>query len=182
MNQRVKRLTAVICLAAVMILAAGCKKESAAVDVALADIVKAVKDAYGENYLPSMELDAQVLEELYGLSPDMYEEAFGEMPMISVQVDTFVAVHASPGQADAVEAALNSYRDYLVNDTMQYPMNVGKINGSCVYRSGDYVFFIMLGDMPMEVTDQGDEAAKNYAQEQNRIAIEAIDAVLNRAQ
>ena len=100
--------------------------------------------------------------------------------MMSVHVDTFIAVHANEGQADTVEEALNSYREYLVNDTMMYPMNIGKVAACRVYRNGDYVFFIMLGSIPLEVSDQGDEATKTYAEEQNEIAVKAIEELLNK--
>ena len=182
MNKNIKCLALSVLCVLTMILAVGCKKESApeAVNVPITDIVEAVKAAYGENYLASMELDATMLEELYGVKPEMYTEIYGAMPMMSAQVDTFIAVRAAEGQADAVEAALNSYRDYLVADTFQYPVNVPKIAGSKVYRNGDYVFYIMLGEMPMEVIDQGDEAAKAHAEEQNQIAIDTINGLLNK--
>ena len=41
------------------------------------------------------------------------------------------------------EKALTSYRDYLINDSLQYPMNVPKVNASSVLREGDYVFFVI---------------------------------------
>ncbi len=182
MKKIFKRILVSLLCVLTMALAVGCKKEEApaAVNVPIADIVEAVKAAYGESYLAQMEIDATSLEELYGLKPEMYTEVYGGMPMMSVHVDTFIAVRAAEGQADAVEAALTSYRDYIVSDTMMYPMNIGKVAGSKVYRNGDYVFFIMLGEIPLEVSDQGDEATKAYAEEQNDIAIKAIDELLNK--
>ena len=182
MNKNIKRFVVSVLCVLTMILAVGCKKEGASVaaNVPITDIVEAVKTAYGENYVANMELDATMLEELYGVKPEMYTEVYGAMPMMSAQVDTFIAVRAAEGQADAVEATLNGYRDYLVADTFQYPMNLPKIAGSKVYRNGDYVFFIMLGTMPMEVIDQGDEAAKAHAEEQNQIAIDTINGLLNK--
>ena len=98
--------------------------------------------------------------------------------MISTQVDTFVAVEAKDGKADAVASALNSYRDDLVNNSMQYPMNIPKVNASRVYQKGNYVFFLMLGAAaPNDVMD--DEAASlTFYQQQNDIAVKAIDGVL----
>lgn len=60
----------------------------------LADVVQAVKDAYGENYLPSTPLDEQMLTDIYGLDMENVEEVIGEAPMISAHVDTFIAVKA----------------------------------------------------------------------------------------
>lgn len=177
-NNIFKRVFCVIlCLGCVAMLAA-CKKTQTQPDVPLTDIADKVKEAYGDAYIPQGTVDETALEQQYGLTTDMYKEAYGEVAMISVQVDAFIAVHANEGKADAVEEALNKYRDYLINDAMNYPMNIGKVNGSTVYRNGDYVFFIMLGDMPTDVTDQGEEAAKTYAQEQNQIAVKAIEEML----
>ena len=182
MKKTLKHMLVCVVLVTAMVMAVGCKKEETpvAANVAIADIVDAVKGAYGENYLAQMELDAVTLEELYGVKPEMYTEVYGAMPMMSAQVDTFIAVRAAEGQADAVEAALNSYREYLLADTFQYPVNLPKIAGSKVYRNGDYVFFIMLGEMPMEVIDQGDDAAKAHAEEQNNIAIQTIEGLLSK--
>lgn len=169
-------IVSVLCL--ILAMGAGCSKGSSQPDVSLTDILDQVKSAYGESYIPQMELDQETLEQKYGLTEDMYKEAIGEAAMISVQVDEFVAVHANEGRADDVEKALNDYRDYLINDALNYPMNIGKINGSKVYRNGDYVFFIMLGDMPQEIMDGSEEEAKAYAEEQNDIAVKAIDSLL----
>lgn len=144
----------------------------------LNDVTDAVKKAYGENYLPSMDLTADDLSSRFGLNSDDYAAAYGQVAMISTQVDTFVAVEAKDGKADAVASALNSYRDDLVNNSMQYPMNVPKVNASRVYQKGNYVFFLMLGAAaPNDVMD--DEAASlTFYQQQNDIAVKAIDGVL----
>lgn len=144
----------------------------------LNDVTDAVKKAYGENYLPSMDLTADDLSSRFGLNSDDYAAAYGQVAMISTQVDTFVAVEAKDGKADAVASALNSYRDDLVNNSMQYPMNLPKVNASRVYQKGNYVFFLMLGAAaPNDVVD--DEAASlTFYQQQNDIAVKAIDGVL----
>ena len=144
----------------------------------LKDVTDAVKKAYGENYLPSMDLTADDLSSRFGLNSDDYAAAYGQVAMISTQVDTFVAVEAKDGKADAVASALNSYRDDLVNNSMQYPMNIPKVNASRVYQKGNYVFFLMLGAAaPNDVMD--DEAASlTFYQQQNDIAVKAIDGVL----
>lgn len=151
---------------------------SASDGVALSTILDAVKNAYGENYLPSMDLTEEDLKTRFGLNSADYTEALGQVAMISTQVDTFVAVHAKEGKADAVVSALNTYRDDLVNNSMQYPMNVAKVNASKVYQNGDYVFFIMLGTFaPDDIVDD-EEASVKFHEEQNDIAIQAIDETL----
>lgn len=148
------------------------QEQTSAKEVALADIHEAVKAVYGEYYLPSMEQDAEYISALYGITEDMYEEAIAEVAMISAQVDTFLAFKAKEGQADAIEEKLNEYRDYLINDSMQYPMNIPKIQASQVVREGDYVFFVQLGWVEDDMLDE-DELLKKY-QESNQLAVDAI--------
>ena len=142
-------------------------------------IRQAVVDAIGENYFPQMQIPAEYLEG-FGLTADMYEEFFGEMPMISTNVDTLIVIKAKEGQVEAVEGVLNAYRENLVNDTMQYPMNLGKIQASEVKTIGNFVCFIQLGGDVMDALEQGDEEVIKHCQAQNAIAIEALEGAINQ--
>ncbi len=119
----------------------------------------AVAEALGEEYWPDMALDPELLEMYFGLTDDMYEDYLAEMPMISANVDTLVVVKPKEGQADAVEEALSAYRESKVNDTMQYPINVGQIEASRVEKIGDYVCFVQLGGNTQDAFGQGGDAA-----------------------
>lgn len=145
---------------------------------ALQSAKKAVTDALGDDYWPDSEIPEEMLNETYGVSADLYDAYLGECPMISVNVDTLLIIHAKDGKVEDVENALNAYRDSLVNDTMQYPMNLGKIQASRVERIGDYVCFVQLGADTSSVEEQGDEAVITYCQEQNELALEAIRQTL----
>ena len=145
---------------------------------ALKNAKKAVTDALGDNYWPDSEIPEEMLEGTYGVSADLYDAYLAEMPMISVNVDTLLIIHAKDGKVEDVENALNAYRDNLVNNTMQYPMNLGKIQASRIERIGDYVCFVQLGADTSSVEDQGDEAVITYCQEQNELALEAIRQTL----
>lgn len=146
-------------------------------DVALEDIHTAIKDLFGENYLPSMPLDTEYLELTYGVSPEWIESYIAEIPMISFHVDTLIAIKAVDGQADNVQAALDDYRAYIVENSLQYPANVPKVKASRVYRAGDYVFFIMLGVIPDEYMDD-EEGAYNVAVENNEKVVSKIEELL----
>lgn len=143
----------------------------------LEELHTAVKNAYGDNYLPSMSLDATAMTEQVGLTMDNVEEFIAEGPMISAHVDTFIAIKAKEGKGADVETELNAYRDYLVSESLQYPGNMAKVNASRVFRHGDYVFFIMLG--AMNDAAETDEEAATFAEEQTQIAVDAIEAVFN---
>lgn len=142
-------------------------------------IRQAVVDALGENYWPQTAMPAEFLEG-YGLTADMYDELFGEMPLISTNVDTLIIIKAKEGQVAAVEDVLNAYRENLVNDTMQYPMNVGKIQASEVKTIGSFVCFVQLGGDVMEAAEKGDEEIIKHCQAQNAIAIEALESAIGQ--
>ncbi len=137
----------------------------------MSSIRQAVVDAMGENYWPDTQIPAEYLEG-YGLTADMYVDFWGEMPMISTNVDTIMIVKAAEGQTEAVEGVLNAYRDVQVNDTLQYPMNVGKVQASQIQVIGDYVCFVQLGADTMDLED---EESIRHCQEQNQMALEAVE-------
>ncbi len=139
-------------------------------------IHNAVKDAYGESYIPNMEYDSETARELFGLEPEWYDDMIAEGPMISVHVDTFIAVHPTEGNLENVENALTEYRDYLVSNSIQYPSNQVKVEAARVETIGDYVFFLMLGNIDLEIEDE-EEMLAAY-QEQNQIAVDAITEAL----
>lgn len=140
----------------------------------MAAVRTAVTDALGENYWPDTPMMPDMLEVFYGIAPDMYEDYFAETPMISANVDALVIIKAKEDRVGEVEEALNAYRDSRVNDTMQYPMNVGKIQASRVERIGNYVCFVQLGADTEEAMESGDEAVITQCREVNELVIEII--------
>lgn len=152
------------------------------VGVTMSDIRQALVDTFGENYWPSAEIPEDMLQDICGITSDMYEEYFAEMPMISTNVDTVIIVKAKADQVAAVEEALNAYRDTLVNDTMQYPMNVGKIQASRIETFGQYVCFVQLGADTMAAAENGEEAVIEKCQQDNELALEIIQNTLTKNQ
>lgn len=144
------------------------------VDVALTDILEEIKAAYGDNYLPKMPIEAEFLEAEFGITSDMYEEVVAEQPMMSVHADRIVLVKAKEGKGEEVEKILNDAKDKKINDTLQYPMNIAKINATKVVRKGDYVAFILLGAINDSV-DVSEEAAKQFAEDEVAKGVNAFN-------
>lgn len=138
----------------------------------LSAVQKAVREAYGEDYIPSQAIEKEALSEVYGINPDDVEEFIGEGPAISAHVDQFIAIKAKDGKGPDVEKQLNAYRDKLLEGTGQYPNNMAKIKSSAVTRYDDYVFFTMLGKM--DDTSDNDESALEFAQNEAKKAVDAI--------
>ncbi len=141
----------------------------------MAGLREAVVAELGEDYWPAMAIPADILEGTYGLTPDMYEDYMGEMPMMSAHVDTLLIVKAAEGQEEAVEQALQAYRENMVENSMQYPMNLGRVQASVVERMDSYVVLALLGGDTMDAEMQGgDEAVIKQCQEMNEKALAAI--------
>lgn len=137
-------------------------------------IKTAVVDALGDSYFPNMKMSATDLETLCGVSSDLYDDYLGEVPMISVNVDTMIIIKAKEDKLSEVEDAMSAYRESLVNSTLQYPMNIGKIQASRIEIIGNYVCFLQLGGDTSSVNDGGEEAVIKHCQEQNELAIEIL--------
>lgn len=152
------------------------KKKSAKSE--LDDILSAVKKAYGEDYKPQTSMSKESLAEIVGLKSNLYDAVVAEVPMLSFNVDTFIAVHPAKGKINEVRQALEKYKKYLEEDAHQYPMNMPKVKASKVVIVGDYVFFIMLGKTNSTEEDEG--KLLSFYHKQNAIAIEAIKKVLNK--
>lgn len=141
-------------------------------------IHKKVVETFGENYIPDTPYDKTAISELFGVSEDWYDYAIAEGSMISLHVDTFIAIHATEGNLENVQNAINNYRNVLVEDTHQYPMNQLKIQGSKVFTSKDYVFFVMLGNIEDETEYDKDEDIIAEYEKLNQNTIDAITSVL----
>ena len=83
-------------------------------------------------------------------------------------------IKAKEGKAGDVAKELEAYRKKQIEEAVQYPMNMTKLEASQVITHGDYVFFVMLGGADMEAEEQGADAALKSAKENNQIAVDVI--------
>jgi PBP1b-binding outer membrane lipoprotein LpoB len=148
-------------------------------DVSPKIIVEAVASELGDEYWPDMELAPEYLDDWYGVSEDMYEEYFGQTPMISANVDTLIVVKATDEYLEDVQNALENYREAMVQDTMQYPSNLPKIQASRIETYGNYVCFVQLGgSMNGELDDE--EVMIQACQEADEQALAVIEKELTK--
>ena len=138
----------------------------------------AVAEALGEDYWPDCVMEPEYVQDLYGLKPDMSEDIFVETPMIGTNVDTLIIVQAKKDRVEDVEKALNTYREGEINNTMQYPMNIGKVQASRIETIDNYVLFIQLGGSSVDAEEEGEEKVMELSREQNEKALEAIRQAL----
>ena len=138
-------------------------------------------------------MELETLEGL-GITADMYDEFIYKVPMISANVDTLIVVKAKEDKAADVEAKLNAFRDTNINDLLQYPMNLTKIQCSQVVTMGNYVMFVQFGaGLGMDATDAAiansdkeltdDELVQiemEVIDEQNNLALDTIRNMLTK--
>lgn len=142
---------------------------------AVGKIADKIIAAYGDNYLPNMDIPADMLQSLVGLEADSYTEIFAQQPMISAHPDILIIAKAASGKTDEIKSKLEQYQDYLINESMQYPMNVAKVNASQIVANGDYVAFILLGAIN-ENEDSSEEEQAAFAEDQTAIGVNAFKA------
>lgn len=140
-----------------------------------AKLAKAVKKAYGSQYVPNVQLDKDMIKTRYGVSSSWYSSAFAEVPMISAHVDELVIFKAKNASSKKkILSAVKNYQKELKESTMQYPMNLLKIQASKVYTNGNYVCFIMLGQISSSEEEGTEEEVIKAYQKQNKKAVSAI--------
>lgn len=146
----------------------------------LSAVLEAVKTAMGDDYRPNMLMeDAEMVSEMYGLDLSLCEEFIVETPMIGMHPDVFVGVEAKDGQVEAVEAALLAYKEQLINDTMQYPMNLPKIAATDVLRVDNYVFLALMGYVDEDFS-LSDEEVTTLSKELTQKALTAAKDALSK--
>lgn len=201
MKKTIKRVGACALIAAMAVAAVGCAKteptpttpvdstvapETTPVETtpiveevgSQADALAAVLiDTYGENYLAVQMLDAETLEALYEISPDMYDDFFAAKPMMMTHVDEVIMLH-STDTAPLMEK-LNAYKEVLAADTWAYPANLPRLGTATVvdFENGWVGLFILGGQADMALQEEwgeDTEKAVTYYTEQNQKGVDAL--------
>uniref|UniRef100_UPI00405748D5 DUF4358 domain-containing protein n=1 Tax=Agathobacter sp. TaxID=2021311 RepID=UPI00405748D5 len=156
---------------------AGCGNGgSSAKDIPVEDILQAVKDAYGESYLPNAEMDAATLDEMYDIDMELMESYVAEMPMIGFHPDRVIIAKAVGGKGAELEEEFLDLKEYLIEDSFMYPANMAKTQAAQVVRNGDYVAFLLVG-AANENMEASEEEQLKFAQEETQKAVDAFNSV-----
>ncbi len=140
-------------------------------------IRKAITDLLGEDYLANMSLTKDEIKQRFGLQPSWYTDVIAEIPMMSAHVDTLVIAKAkNKNTKKKIKKQLSDYRNTLINDTMQYPMNLLKIQASKVYVKDNYVFFLLLGSVDSNTEET---ATEEQIIEAYKVEIQKITDTIN---
>lgn len=105
----------------------------------------AIKETYGDFYIPNKEISLDALVFDYGLPMTDAEDFIAESAMMTSNVDLFIGIKAHKGKGEAFANALEALKTQLVFNNRTNASRLAKIKASEVYRFGDYVFFMVLG-------------------------------------
>lgn len=104
----------------------GCGSSASNIEVSLPEAMDEFKSTLveGESVV-TQALDAELIEQFYAITPDMYTSIEAHMPMMSGVQDEYVFVEVAEGQLDAVVAAFEARQAFMVSPTsMNYPETI----------------------------------------------------------
>lgn len=174
MKKMMMLVTSLVLLAA---LFAGCTQSPAAPakQYSVDEIFDAIKEAYGDDFLPNFAMEEEYLSNVFALDMSLVDSFRLEIPAISVNQDIVLVVKAQEGKGADVEAVLNEAKDTSIKNGMWYPATLPKVNAAKVVRNGDYVCFLMVG--AIDDTNETEEDRAAFAEEQVQKGVDAFNAL-----
>ncbi len=144
------------------------------------DIVNTMMNTFGEYYLPTMPLDAEMFNMQLGIEADKaseyYSEFYAGMPMIGFHADRLFV--AKTNDVNKMTEVFKNYMDIQIEDGHQYPSNLSKLENYVITTQGDYVILFILGGY----TDEVPTVTEGKTEEQIAAEQEAINVAYYKAQ
>lgn len=105
----------------------------------------AIKKEYGDFYIPSKKITPESLSLDYGVSMAYVDEYIAETAMMSTNADIFMGFKVEKGKVEIVKEELLAYKASLVSLYKDDKVKLAKVEASEVFRYGNYVFYMVLG-------------------------------------
>lgn len=141
----------------------------------LSELKENVKEELGNHYWPEVPISEKELEEMTGITEDMYVEFLAEEQIVDANIDLLIIIHAKEDYVGAIEDALESYRNRVIEENQKYPQNLGKAKASRMETIENYICFVQLGADTTVVADKGEKEIIAYCQEENERAIDILE-------
>lgn len=148
--------------------------------VTLTQLKDSVKELMGDQYWPEVDLTKEELEKKTGITEDMYVDFLAEKQVMDSHIDTMIIIHAKEAEVGAVEAALERYREKIIEENNNYPQNLCKAQASRMETIENYVCFVQLGADTTIVADKGEDEIIAYCQEENERALYVLEQEILR--
>ena len=146
-------------------------------DISVTAILDKVKAAFGEDYLPNMPIEEEMVKETFKLDLGLVEEYVAEMPMNSFHPDKVLIVKAKEGKIDEVVAQLEATKTEMIENGTFYPANLEKVQSIKVVSKGDYAAFFMVGSSN-NMSEDPEERLK-FAEDEVQKAVTAFNSMFN---
>lgn len=156
-----RRIISFLLIGTLIVIGMGCSNEKENDENFLSNAHLAVKEAYGDYYLPSVPMTGEALEERFGIDLDDVETFIAEVPMMSIHLDVFVGIKAKHDKVNEITDLLEGYRQMMIKECDQLPSNQEKLSGSEIYITGDYVFLLILGESDDKIASSAIKALNN---------------------
>lgn len=143
--------------------------------VTLSQLKDSVKELMGDRYWPEIDLTKAELESKTGITEDMYVDFLAEKQLMDTHIDTMIIINAKEAHVGDVEAALERYRENVIEENRNYPQNLCKAEASRMETIENYVCFVQLGADTTIVADKGEDEIIAYCQEENERALYVLE-------
>lgn len=144
----------------------------------LSELKEEVQALLGDSYWPQVDLSAAELEQLTGITEDMYVDFLAERQVLDAHIDTMIIIHAKEDYVGEIEQSLETYRSEVIEQNRNYPQNLCKAQASRMETIDDYVCFVQLGADTTLVADRGQEAVMAYCLEENEKALYVLEQAI----
>ena len=147
-----KKLLALFAALMMLVSLAGCQQEPAApkADPAevVANIAKEFIETNGENLPALMELDAEMLKDVYGVDPEWVTAFDCRFPMMNVHATEIFVAHVKDGHMEDVKKAIEARKESLdMTWSMYLPAQYELVQKSETLTSGNYILFAVTEQM-----------------------------------
>lgn len=145
-------------------------------DISLSDIEDAIVQAIGEeNYLCDVKKDKTMLFARLELDESKIVDYIAkENSISSVNMDQLMIFKVADGYADTVVDEINSDFEQTVGYVRMYPFGVAKVLNARLYKSGNYVIFVLAG---ASYDGEDSEAEEKLAKEEYAKIDKVIEGV-----
>ena len=94
--------------------------------------------------MATMDVDGDLLNSLYDIAPDQYDEVVGKMPMMNIQASMYLIIKAKDGKLDEVKAKVEEYASKQEESWSKYlPEQYELVKNRKQGVVGNYVYLII---------------------------------------
>ena len=145
-------------------------------NLTLKDLSEAVSRAIKEEYWPNEIMEEAVIQEKLGITKNQYEDCFFEYTHLKDNLDQFIIIEYEDNELENVQIALEKYRDNLIVEHQDQPINYAKANASRIEVIDEYICLVLLGGDLEHI--ENEEERMLICQEQNEKAIDMLERIL----